>query len=352
MFQCVPYSAALQPAWDELAEARGCVFHTTAFRAVLLESFDYECAYHAIMDESGGLRALLPLVVGRNIGFKRVGVALPFINYLDICADSDEARVAAVAALPQLKAQLNLAYLELRFLAQPFLAQPFVQPGWRAMRQHFTFVLPLAADEERVLALSTGSNRNHVRKVYKNGWFDVSFDAANLAAFYRVYCRRMHELGSPAPSLAFFKRFFQYLPNNAHLLTVLEKKTGDVVGGMLLVTSPANNTLYYPYGANLTAYNHQYLNSFMYWEAVRFGIRQGLQWLDLGRSQAGSGTYRYKAQWGAEPRQLTYLLYDGGQGSVSPADKEKLQALVELWKKTPRLLTDFVGPRLIKYVLP
>ena len=98
MFQCVPYSAALAPAWDELAAAQGSVFHTTAFRSVLLESFGYECAYHALQDQSGRLRALLPLVVGRNIGLQRAGVALPFINYLDICADGDEARAAAAAA--------------------------------------------------------------------------------------------------------------------------------------------------------------------------------------------------------------------------------------------------------------
>ena len=348
MFQCVPYSAALAPAWDELAAAQGSVFHTTAFRSVLLESFGYECAYHALQDQSGRLRALLPLVVGRNIGLQRAGVALPFINYLDICADGDEARAAAAAALPPLKERLQVAYLELRLKTQTLTHDP----KWRAQHQHFTFVLPLAADEEAVLARSSASNRNHVRKVYRNDWFSVSFEAGHLAAFYRVYCQRMHELGSPAPPLAFFQRFFQYLPEQTHLLTVLEKKTGAVVGGMLLIASPANHTLYYPYGANLTAYNHQYLNNFMYWEAVRFGIRQGLQWLDLGRSQAGSGTYRYKAQWGAEPQQLTYLLYGGQAAAIGPADRDKLHLLVELWKKTPCFLTDFAGPRLIKYVLP
>jgi hypothetical protein len=121
---------------------------------------------------------------------------------------------------------------------------------------------------------------------------------------------------------------------------------------MLLLTSPANSTLYYPYGANLSEYNNKYLNNFMYWEAVRFGIRNGLKHLDLGRSQTGSGTYKYKEQWGAKPEQLKYLLYDGGRNKAGPPDKQSLSFFVELWKVTPSFITDRIGKRLIKYLLP
>lgn len=89
--------------------------------------------------------------------------------------------------------------------------------------------------------------------------------------------------------------------DNAFLLTIHDPSAGQVVGGMLLITSPGNATLYYPYGANLVEYNNKYLNNYMYWEAVRFGIHDGLKSLDLGRSQTGSGTYKYKEQWGAKP---------------------------------------------------
>ena len=104
-------------------------------------------------------------------------------------------------------------------------------------------------------------------------------------------------MGSPAPDIFFFQSFFENLPENASLLTVLDKQTEQIVGGMLLLKSPGDATLYYPYGANLLEYNSKYLNNFMYWEAVRFGIRSGMKYLDLGRSQNGSGTYKYKEQW-------------------------------------------------------
>ena len=121
---------------------------------------------------------------------------------------------------------------------------------------------------------------------------------------------------------------------------------------MLLLTSPGNSTLYYPYGANLVEYNHRYLNNFMYWEAVRFGIRQGLKFLDLGRSPAESGTYQFKQQWGAKPVPLQYLYSQGETGGSGPSDRDRLRFFIELWKKTPDFITEPVGRRLIRYVMP
>ncbi|MDF2500018.1 MAG: hypothetical protein K0Q77_732 [Anaerosporomusa subterranea] len=347
LFRCVAYRSTMQEEWDRLAITKGTIFHSTAFRQILLESFGYHCAYQAILDQQDQICALLPLIAGRNLGLKSVAVAMPFVNYVDICADSEAARRFALESLPALREQYHFNYLELRLKTQNWDS-----PGWTSNLENYTFVLPLSADEEQVLSLSTPSNRNHVRKVYRNNWFTVSFDPGHLDAFYQVYCKRMKQLGSPAPDIGFFKRFFDYLPDQAYLLSVLDRETEQVVGGMLLLTSPGDQTLYYPYGANLVEYNNKYLNNFMYWEAVRFGIRQKLNYLDLGRSQIGAGTYTYKEQWGAAAEQLNYLVYSGGQASAGPPDRKKLSVFVGLWKAAPAFITDTVGKHLIPYVLP
>jgi len=347
MFRCVAYNEALQEEWDNLALSRGTIFHTTACRRILMETFGYECAYQAVIDENGCVSALLPLLAGRNLGFRKAGVALPFINYLDVCASSEEARQFAFASIPAVRDRLGLAYVELRLMDQVPEA-----PGWVAHLQNYTFVLPLEGNEETVLALSSAGNRNHVRKVYKNNWFHVSFDSDHLDTFYRVYVKRMKQLGSPAPSIRFFRQFFEYMPNHTFLLTVLDAQTKQVAGGMLLISSFSNGTLYYPYGANLVEYNGKYLNNFMYWEAAKLGMRLGLRYLDLGRSQTGSGTYRYKEQWGATAKQLRYLVHAPGCEEAGPADRDQLSLCIALWKKMPQWITDAAGKRLIRYLLP
>lgn len=347
MFRWAEYTEAMREEWDRLALSRGTIFHTIEFRQILISSFGYRCAYHAVLDSKDSICAVIPLVVGRNLTLQNAGVSLPFVNYADICADSEEALRFAMDSMAKLKDKLGLDYLELRLKEQNMSGS-----GWREQLQNHTFVLPLSNDEEKVLALSTASNRNHVRKVYKNNWFTVSFDPGQMEAFYKVYVKRMKELGSPAPDIGFFKRFFDYLPDNTFLLTVLDKQTENVVGGMLLLTSPGNQTIYYPYGANLVEYNSKYLNNFMYWEAVRLGIRHNMKYLDLGRSQTGSGTFKYKQQWGAKAEQLRYLVYNEGREGSSPPDRKNLSIFVELWKIAPRLVTDTIGPSLIKYLMP
>ncbi|WP_165452465.1 GNAT family N-acetyltransferase [Paenibacillus thalictri] len=347
MFSCVAYTEAMRDEWDRFASSKGTIFHTTAFRQVLLSSFGYKCLYHAVLDKQGRICAILPLVAGRNLGLKKAGVSLPFVNYTDICASGEEAFQYAVEVVAGIRERHRLSYVELR------LKEQHIDNGnWSANLHNHTFVLPLEEDEEKVLALSSSSNRNHVRKVYKNNWFDVSYDKSQLERFYRVYVIRMKQLGSPAPDIRFFQSFFDHLPEHSHLLTVLDRENGDVVGGMLLLTSPGDSTLYYPYGANLPQYNHKYLNNFMYWEAVRFGIGNGLKQLDLGRSQTGSGTYKYKQQWGAKPQQLRYVTYTGGTQGAGAPDKTNLSLFVELWKVTPGFITRAVGKRLIPYIMP
>ncbi|WP_236288471.1 GNAT family N-acetyltransferase [Paenibacillus allorhizoplanae] len=331
-----------------------------SFRQILLETFGYQCLYHAVVDQSGQICALIPLASGRNLGLKRVGVSLPFVNYTDVCALNEEAAQFAMDAIVQLKEKYRLRYIELRFKNGMMLSEgkqlsPVLKQLDTAHRQvndiNHTFVLPLA-NEDEVLSLSTRNNRNHIRKVYKNNWFQVSYDKGNLARFHKVYVRRMKQLGSPAQDIRFFQRFLDYFPDHAVLQTVLDAETGEVAGGMLLLISPGDSTLYYPYGANLTAYNHKYLNNFMYWEAVKFGIRSGLKQLDLGRSQTGSGTYKYKEQWGAAAEQLTYVVMGSTNKEEGPPDKEKLRFFIELWKRMPNMVTEPVGKQLIKYLMP
>ena len=347
MLKWLAYSDCLKAEWDRFALRHGTIFHTTPIRRILLDSFGYQCGYHAAVDEGNRIAALLPMITGRNLSGKRVGVSLPFVNYLDICAINEEARDFMMQSLSAIRRSLSLSGIELRFKDRQIDS-----PAWRSCRNNVTFVLPLLAEEEATLAQTSGSCRNHVRKTYKNDWFIASFDRSRLADFYKVYVRRMKQLGSPAPALDFFAAFFQHLPENSFLLTVLDKATEQVVGGMLLLTSPGNSTLYYPYGANLVEYNHRYLNNFMYWEAVRFGIRQGMKFLDLGRSPAESGTYQFKQQWGAKPVPLQYLYSQGETGGSGPPDRDRLRFFIELWKKTPDFITEPVGRRLIRYVMP
>ena len=92
------------------------------------------------------------------------------------------------------------------------------------------------------------------------------------------------------------------------------------------------NSLEVPWASSINDYREKCPNNLLYWEAIRFAIRNGAAKFDFGRSTPGEGTYRFKKQWGAKPVQLNwqYLLEHGrnmsgtepGQSEVSPGNKD------------------------------
>ena len=72
------------------------------------------------------------------------------------------------------------------------------------------------------------------------------------------------------------------------------------------------NTLEIPWASSISDYKNLCPNNMLYWEAIRFAIRNGLNRLDFGRSTPNEGTYNFKKQWGAKPVQLYWqYLMDG-----------------------------------------
>ena len=289
---------------------------------------------------------------------KKAGISLPFANYLDICCKDDDVFEFIIDYIKGIPEKYNIDYVEIRLMAHAKVDTKR-NPDTTQIRcnsNNYTFILPLERNEEQVMSLSTGSNRNHTRKTYKNDWFSVSVDACQLEAFYTVYCKTVKRLGSPAPALDFFKNIRTKFPDDTTILTVSDNDTHCVVGGMFLFLW--KDTLYYYWGGALPEYNKKYINNFMYWEAVKFSISKGFKLLDLGRSAFGSGTYNFKEQWGAQPVQLKYYHF-GREHDMKAADNKHIEIkkddfgmLISMWKHTPDFVTDFVGKRLIKYIMP
>lgn len=140
------------------------------------------------------------------------------------------------------------------------------------------------------------------------------------------------------------------MKNNVTLLTVTDNENDSVIGGMFLFTF--GDTVYYQWGGCLTEYNKKYVNNFMYWEAVKYGLKNEYKFLDLGRSALDSGTYKYKQQWGAIPMQLKYYRYSKAQKGLKPVSKEDVGMFISIWKMMPDIVTNTAGKILIKYVMP
>jgi len=119
----------------------------------------------------------------------------------------------------------------------------------------------------------------------------------------------------------------------------------EPVGGMFVVQH--GDTLFDPWASSLRRHFTLYPNNLVYWEALRLALSRGARRFDLGRSQPGSGTYRFKMQFGAQPRSLVYQ-YALGRARRVPTladQKSSLDLAIKVWQRLPLGLTRALGPR-------
>ncbi|MEO6463707.1 MAG: GNAT family N-acetyltransferase, partial [Candidatus Eisenbacteria bacterium] len=120
---------------------------------------------------------------------------------------------------------------------------------------------------------------------------------------------------------------------------------GAPIGGMFVVRH--GDTLHDPWASSLRRSFALCPNPLVYWEAIRYAIGRGLARFDFGRSQPGSGTYRFKTQFGAVPVPLFYQ-YSLGAATQVPTladQKATFDLAVRAWQRLPLTLARALGPR-------
>src|SRR5262249_34464819 len=104
-----------------------------------------------------------------------------------------------------------------------------------------------------------------------------------------------------------------------------------------------------PSAGSVRACSRSCANMLLYWKMLERAIERAQSHFDFGRSTPGSGTYRFKKQWGAkpEPSAWQYYVRRGTPGDMRP-DAPRYQPLVRLWRHLPLPLTRLLGPHIVR----
>jgi serine/alanine adding enzyme len=169
-----------------------------------------------------------------------------------------------------------------------------------------------------------------------------------LDDFYSVYARNMRDLGSPPHSKEFIRNILDSFTDNSCII-MLYMNNRPVAAGLLIGDG---ETLNIPLASTIRDVNPLSINMLMYSEVLKFAIRKGYRHFDFGRSTTDSGTFRFKQQWGAQAKQLYWhygLVKRGEVPLLSPANP-KYALMINIWKRLPVKLTQWVGPRIVKNI--
>jgi FemAB-related protein (PEP-CTERM system-associated) len=322
------------------AHPHGSAYHRQAWMDVIRAAFGHRAICLAA-ERSRGIVGVLPLVLFRSRLFGRFAVSVPFVNYGGVLADSHAIeRTLLEAAIEEARAA-GCSYLELRHTRQHF-------SNLASKRHKVAMELRLEASADLQWQALDKKVRNQVRKAEKSGLTAESGGLELLPAFYDVFARNMRDLGTPVYASRFFREILARLRAESRVFVV--RTEGRPVAASIVHWS--GGSIEVPWASALREFNPLCANVFLYWHMLQFAIGRGFRTFDFGRSTPDEGTYKFKKQWGAEPRELVweYWTADGtAVPQLNPANP-KFDLAIRTWQRLPIWLANTLGPSVVRNI--
>jgi len=203
-----------------------------------------------------------------------------------------------------------------------------------------TMRLDLSENYETIFIKSLHSKcRNQVRKAQKSSiTFSIDNNDEHVEEFYELFKTTMKRYGTPV----FSKKLFYLLVTYFNVLFVIARMDGKAVSALTLVYD--DDIAWVPWAASNDKYRKYCPNHLIYSEAIKRAVKDNKAIFDFGRSSYGGNTYRFKAQWGAKPVKIDIVT------SKNDNVYKKYEFASKVWKHLPNVITDFIGPKLCKYL--
>ncbi len=324
--------AGSRAAWDAVCLERPepSAFHSAAWGRAIARTYGADCR----SVRSGS--ALFPLFGVRTLSGKRRLVSVPYAPYGGMLPLPEDRTAAPPMPMPDgacvAVRQVEMAVADTQALTEA---------------DRVTMWLDLPSAPEALWKSLNAKVRNQVRKAEKEGVTATAGREEHLAAFYRLYARRMHELGTPAHPPAFFKALLEEFPEAEFLVA---EHQGQPVGTVFDIGWGGWRVNLY--GATLFEKRSLCANNLVYWKSLERGCTGGRRY-DFGRSLFGSGQYEFKRQWGALPHRVAerrFLRENGAWREAADAVEAVNPLLPRIWQRLPAPVASWLSGRLRKHV--
>ena len=322
------------------AHPNGTSYHRGGWLEVFRAAFGHATRY-LIADIDGRIAGVLPLVFFQSRLFGRFAVSMPFVNYGGVLADDPGIERALLDRAIKDVLEAGCTHLELRHVRQQFA-------NLVSKRHKVAMELPLFGTVDEQWQALDRKVRNQVRKGEKSD-LDVSVGGVELLPqFYSVFTRNMRDLGTPVYGQSFFRHVFATFPDESRVFVVQHK--GQPIAASIVHWY--RGTIEVPWASSLREFNPLCANVLLYWQMVRFAVERGFTTFDFGRSTPGENTYRFKKQWGAEPRELVweYWMSEGRAMPELNPKNPKFALAIGMWQRLPLPVTNRLGPLVVRNI--
>ena len=298
--------------WDAyLAGQPGGLFtQRHGYARALAATYGHPAVFLRATSVDGVLRGVLPLLLFAVPGREKRLLSLPFSDAAGMVADQPQAAGDLLREALALAARRDCAHLELRQYddgAASWLQPEALPSGWS--HEAYTFKIGLCRDLPASACTLWGrlpdKVRNQVRKARRHGATVRVGGSELLADFYAVFAENMRDLGSPVHDPRLFARLLGDPSLEAAVLVV------DLGGraAAAAVVFIHEGTMSNPWASSRRPLRPYCVNMLLYWAMLELAIARGCGVFDFGRSTADSPAHRFKGQWGAKTRPLSWHVF-------------------------------------------
>jgi serine/alanine adding enzyme len=330
----------LEEEWDQFAaEQRGYThFHRLRWRALITKVFGHECVYLAARDSDDRLVGILPLVRVRSFVFGHYLVSMPFLNYGGPLGTDAGVRALVDAAVAMARRE-NVKLLELR--SRVPVAVPL-----DVSHRKITVVLDLPHDPDVLFKKFDAKLRSQIRRPQKEG-VTVAFGSDQVVPFFKVFSQHMRDLGTPTQPLRFFREVARQFPDDSWFACAY-------LGGKPVAAGCGfrfGDEFEMTWASSLRAYNREAPNMMIYWSCMERAIRDGARCFNFGRCTPGTGTHRFKMQWGGREEQLWWYQFAASADTATPSPHDRaFRWGPRIWRRLPQAVATTFGPSIVRYI--
>lgn len=308
------------------------IFYHPNWMGMLEACYGFQSFGMILRDESGIIRAGLPIMKVDHAFRKRRLISLPFSDH---CAPLTADTAALSYLTDTLKSYAGLS------------ASPALEIRWNLLSENLTtdlvlHTLPLDANFEAVRRGIHHSHLRNVRIAQANGiQIRRGVGYEELSVFYDLHLQTRRRQGVPIQPRKYFNLLDELiLKKGLGFISLAYHDSVCLAGAVFLYWK---NTLTYKYGASTEAGLSLRPNHLIFWDAIQWGCENGYSLLDFGRTNCeNNGLRLFKSRWGAHEFPLHYSFFPSKK--TSPAQAGLLAPIVNtLIRKSPAWMCKLGG---------
>lgn len=300
---------------------RASVFHSSPWLRALNQTYGYQpIAYTTSPAHTELQNSLLFCRVNSWLTGRRL-VSLPFSDHCEPLIGGAADLSTLILAVTRRLRKDRMRYIELRPMCAALDTKTL---PFRSTLAYCLHQLDLQPDVDALSANCHKSTRRNILRAEREGLrYEDGRSRSLLDIFFRLYVltRRRHQ-APPQP-----KKWFANLIDcfGEDLKIRVAYRDGRALAAIL--TLRYKDTVTYKYGSSDQRFNKLGGTHFLMWRTILEAKKEGLQTLDLGRSECGNkGLLTFKDRFGSQRSMLTYSRF-----AASPDPKERYRTGDDKW---------------------